>query len=116
MVRGVEMPDHFFVSYSRIDGSEPALRLADLLASGPPSFPVWLDKRDLRSGVPWDVQIVEALRRCQAVLFVMTADSVRDNSGCKHEWIRALKYKKPVIPLRFDSDAELPFRLEPRVR
>jgi len=44
----------------------------------------------------------------------MTPDGVKPNSMCKREWTRALKYKKPVIPLRFDGDAELPFRLDPR--
>src|SRR5262249_30505627 len=48
------------------------------------------------------------------VLFVMTADSVQDYSVAKSEWVWALKYKKPVIPLRFDADAELPFRLGSR--
>jgi tetratricopeptide (TPR) repeat protein len=47
-------------------------------------------------------------------LFVVTADSVQDYSATKPEWGRALKYKKPVIPLRFDADAELPLRLESR--
>lgn len=44
----------------------------------------------------------------------MTKDSVSPNSECKREWTRALKYNKPIIPLLFDKDAELPFRLEPR--
>ena len=45
----------------------------------------------------------------------MTNDSVDPNCPCTQEWIRALKYKKPIIPLMVHSDAELPFRLEPRV-
>jgi tetratricopeptide (TPR) repeat protein len=111
---GAGMPDHCFVSYSRIDAAKDALWLADTLAEGQPRFPVWVDKRDLRPGTSWDTQVVEAIRTCRAMLFVMTTDSVRDNSACKPEWIRALKYKKPLIPLRFHRDAELPFRLEPR--
>jgi TIR domain-containing protein len=45
---------------------------------------------------------------------VMTQDSVKDTSVCKREWVRALKYKKPIIPLLVDPAAELPFQLEPR--
>jgi len=62
----------------------------------------------------WDEQIGEAIRTCDSLLFVMTRDSVKPNSVCKREWTLALKCNKPVIPLRVELDAELPFRLEPR--
>jgi tetratricopeptide (TPR) repeat protein len=104
----------YFISYSRADGEALALELADQLAAGPPSIDVWLDRRRLQPGVDWDEQLVEALRSCEGVLFVMTSDSVSPKSECKREWTRALKYKKPVIPLLFEADAELPYRLEPR--
>jgi tetratricopeptide (TPR) repeat protein len=108
------VPGHYFLSYSAVDAPELALRLADALVAGPPSFPVWLDRRQLRPGEDWDEQIVEAIRTCRGVLLVMTTDSVKPNSVCKHEWVRALKYKKPTLPLRFHADAELPFRLGSR--
>ena len=103
-----------FVCYSGVDGRNHGMRLADALIAGPPPFPVWLDKRRIQPGQDWDVQIDAALRTCRAVLFVMTVDSVRDESVCKNEWVRALSYKKPVIPLLFDADALLPFRLNSR--
>ena len=90
------------------------LSLADRLAAGPPSYRLWVDRRELRAGDDWDEQLVEAIRVCRGLLFVMTADSVRAGSVCKDEWVRALKYKKPVIPLRLDAGAELPFRLGSR--
>ena len=37
-----------------------------------------------------------------------------DESGCKLELVRGLRYKKPVIPLRLSAAAELPFRLGSR--
>lgn len=45
------------------------------------------------------------------MLFVVSQDSVHPESVCKNEWVRALKCKKPVIPLLLDPDAELPFSL-----
>jgi hypothetical protein len=44
----------------------------------------------------------------------MTRDSADPDCECTQEWTRALKYKKPIIPLLFDDAAELPYRLEPR--
>lgn len=105
---------HLFISYSTLDSTELALKLADELSAGPPEIPVWLDKRDIRPGEHWDEQIVEAIRGAKALLFLMTKDSVQPLSGCKDEWDRALRYKKPILPLLFDLDAEVPFRLGSR--
>jgi len=108
------MAEHFFISYSAMDGLDFSLLLATELAAGPPAIPVWIDKRNLRPGEDWDEQIVEAIRTCKGVLFVMTQDSVHPLSVCKDEWVRALRYKKPIIPLLASRGAELPFRLGSR--
>jgi len=44
----------------------------------------------------------------------MTRDSVEDTSICKMEWTQALKYKKPIVPIRVHPDINLPFRLNSR--
>jgi tetratricopeptide (TPR) repeat protein len=105
---------HVFISYSSVDGIDFALQLADELISGSPAIRVWIDKRDLRPGEAWDEQLVEAIRTCKGILFIMTRDSVDPRSGCTNEWARALKYKKPIIPLQLHPEADLPYRLEPR--
>ena len=106
--------DSFVISYSRVDGSAFAVKLADELAAGPPAIPVWLDQRFIRPGEDWDEQLQEAIKTCKGLIFVMSVDSVRPDSVCKNEWVGALKYKKPVIPLLLHQDADLPFRLGSR--
>ena len=87
-----------FLSYSSVDGDEFATKLADALADGVPPVRVWGDWRDLRPGENWHEQIVEAIRECDTLLFVMTRDSVRADSVCTQEWIRARRYKSPSYP------------------
>ena len=108
------MDGHYFVSYSRVDGAQFAGRLYNQLVGGRPSYPVWLDTADAQPGADWDAQIAEAIQTCRGLLFVMSTDSVQEHSLCKSEWVWALKYKKPVIPLRADRGGELPFRLSSR--
>jgi tetratricopeptide (TPR) repeat protein len=108
------MDGHYFVSYSRVDGAQFAGRLYNQLVGGQPSYPAWLDTQDAQPGTDWDEQIAEAIQTCRGLLFVVTADSVQEHSVCKSEWVWALKYKKPVIPLRADPGGELPFRLSSR--
>ena len=80
---GESVDGPYFISYSRVDAEEFARRLADQLVAGPPSYPVWLDARDLQPGGDWDTQIRDALQACGGVLFVMTADGVQDHSVTK---------------------------------
>ncbi|HEY3571678.1 MAG TPA: toll/interleukin-1 receptor domain-containing protein [Thermoanaerobaculia bacterium] len=107
------MPRHF-ISYSAVDAADFALRLAHELVEGPPHLRVWLDRRDMKPGLDWDEQISQAIKKCASLLFVMSRDSVTPGSVCKREWTLALRHNKPVIPLLFHREAELPFLLEPR--
>lgn len=104
----------YFISYSPSASLEFALRLCDDLVGGSPSFDTWMDKRDLRPGVDWDKQVPEAISACDGLIFVMTPDSVEDQSVCKPEWGRALKYKKAIVPLKCHAEVEAPFRLSSR--
>jgi tetratricopeptide (TPR) repeat protein len=107
------MSGYHFLCYSPADAKEFAEKLYDTLMAGPPPVELWMDVHDERPG-DWEPQIVEALGGCKSLIFLMTPDSVDDLSKCKNEWTRALKYKKPIIPLLLQSDAEIPFRLGSR--
>ncbi len=108
------MTDHHFISYSSVDAFDFSFKLYNSLVGGQPSFPAWRDKDKIKPGRDWDVQILEAIKICKSMVFVMTKDSVMDESVCKNEWTKALSYKKPVIPVLLDKDAEMPFGLGSR--
>jgi TIR domain len=108
------VPNHHFISYSRSEAKDFALRLGDDLAIGDPPVHAWLDCQDIPAGVDWDEAIAEAIKTCETLIFIMTPDSVRPNSECKNEWVCALRYKKAVVPLLLNASAEAPFRLYSR--
>ena len=96
-----------FFSYSRVDGSAFALRLAvDLKKKG---FDVWIDQQDIRAGLDWDTEIQRALENCDCVLFLETEKSVV-SENVLDEVYYALEQHKKVIPLIF-VDSRTPFRL-----
>ena len=52
---------------------------------------------------------IRAIRTCDSLIFIMTPDTVEDQSVCKNEWTWALKYKKPIVPVKWHPDAGLRF-------
>ncbi|HAE59867.1 MAG TPA: hypothetical protein DCG54_10285 [Anaerolineae bacterium] len=102
-----------FISYSNGDADDFGPQLADELEGGHPYIDTWLDKRNILPGHTWDEKVPEAIKTCKCLLFVMTKDSVADNSICAEELDWALRYKKPILILRLQS-VESPFRLGKR--
>lgn len=108
------MTERCFIAHSSTDARGLAARLADALQDGQPSIPVWLDQRNIRRGIDFDLQINDALKACRLVLYLMTPDSIIPTSICWEECSRALSYKKTVIPLLMKENVPTPSRLKDR--
>jgi TIR domain/YARHG domain len=67
------MSGRTFVSYSRQD-ADFALRLGkDLRDAG---VDLWIDQLDIPPGRPWDREVEDALKRCEVLIVILSADSV----------------------------------------
>jgi tetratricopeptide (TPR) repeat protein len=108
-----EQPTKYLViSYSRSDGKSYALRLQEALASDQSDYGTWLDKSGILPTTTWEAEIEEAIDNCHALLYLMTQESVKHHSFCRNEVLRALKHRKPVIPLLFYPNLEVPVSLQ----
>jgi hypothetical protein len=66
---------NLFVSYGRRDAAEFVDKLAvDLRRAG---FTVWRDTVDVRTSFAWDEQTAEAIKKCDAMIAILTPSSVR---------------------------------------
>lgn len=97
-----------FFSYSRVDGSAFAQKLAiDLKKEG---FDVWIDQEDIRAGAEWDMEIEKALESCDCLLFLESEKSVMSNNVLDEVYY-ALEHRKKVIPVII-HDSKTPYRLQ----
>jgi len=97
-----------FFSYSRVDGADFSLRLAqDLKNAG---FNVWIDQQDIRAGTEWDLEIEKALGTCDCLLFIESEKSVVSNNVLDEVYY-ALDHQKRVIPVIY-HDSKTPYRLQ----
>ncbi|MCA9912697.1 MAG: toll/interleukin-1 receptor domain-containing protein, partial [Anaerolineae bacterium] len=70
---------NIFISYSRKDSKELALRLRDdLQATG---FSVWLDLSEISGGSTWTRDIQNAIEHCHVALLLLSPGE-RDSHWC----------------------------------
>jgi WD40 repeat protein len=102
-------PERVFISYSRRDAANLALRLRDdLIKAG---YHAWLDAAQIAGGTSWTREIEEALDRCTVLLALLTEASYRSEC-CRAEQLHALRRGKRVIPVVAQADVKRPLHLE----
>ncbi|MBB2925389.1 toll/interleukin-1 receptor domain-containing protein [Cellulomonas cellasea] len=96
-----------FESYSRTDADVAGRLAADLTDAG---FEVWRDQR-LAGGVVWWEAILEQIRLADALVLVLSEQSV-DSVPCAREVAYAVALGKPVLPVRVNPQTS-PRRVPP---
>ena len=95
-----------FFSYSRSD-QDFAFKLADDLRKN--NIDIWFDQYDIPSGALWDVEIENALSKCDTFIVIISNHSVK-SKNVLDEISYAIEENKKVIPIKI-SDCEIPFRI-----
>jgi WD40 repeat protein len=70
-----------------------------------------MDTRDIAAGATWSKELEQALDYCDVTLALLTHGSYISEI-CRAEQLRALRLGKCVIPLRCQSNTEIPLHLE----
>lgn len=98
-----------FISYGRSDSRELAIRLRDDLRRI--GYSVWLDLSEIAGGASWSEDIERAIEHCDVALVLMSKASY-DSQWCRAEQLRAIRKGKRIVPLRVQTDTEIPLHLE----
>ena len=104
-------PGRIFISYAHRDGAELAQRLQTDLANE--GFDAWLDTQRLQGGDVWSLEIAQAIDRAHVVVALLSAGSYASDI-CRAEQSRALEKGKCVVPLRVQTDCDIPLQLQTR--
>jgi hypothetical protein len=86
-----------FISYSRKDDAFAEVLRAALLKRG---FEAFLDKEDILPGEDWRARLEGLIVAADAVVFVLSPDSV-SSQHCAWEVDRTCELKKILVPIRW---------------
>jgi len=100
-----------FTSYSRRNASQVkdlVNKLQERLVDN--QVKLWIDVNELPVGQPWDENVEEALTKSDAMLLMISNDSVQSRH-VRDEWYYFLDEDKLVIPVLLEEDCSMPARL-----
>ncbi len=92
-----------FIGYAR-ENKQQALEIAEILRYG--NYQPWIDE-DLVPGKQWKPQLLEAIKKCDLFLCVMSPDWLR-SEWCQWEFKQAIRLGKPIIPVHIAEMDNLP--------
>ncbi len=96
-----------FISYSRKDdvfARKLATSLSDLGAD------IWIDVKNIPAGMKWQNAIDQGLRLCEAMIVIITPDSMASNN-VEDEWQFFRSEKKLIIPILLKPTSQIPYQL-----
>jgi hypothetical protein len=92
-----------FISYARVDIYLIKQLVGILYAGG---HEPWFDHR-LIPGQDWKAQLIGGIELSDAFVYALTPESVA-SQWCQWEFARAIEQGKPIIPVMFQSNTQLP--------
>jgi len=95
---------HIFISYSHKD-KEYVHKFAKALQEM--DFDVWIDDR-IDYGTRWPLVIEDAIDTCESFILVASRNS-HESKWVQHEFARAQRLEKKILPLLLDGEAWLSF-------
>ena len=95
-----------FISHSTKD-TEFARQIAQALIEV--GISVWIDVADIPAGMKWSTAIQNGLKECDAMIVILSPDSMASNN-VEDEWQYYLDKGKKVFPVRW-RPAEVHFQL-----
>lgn len=96
-----------FICHSSTDDEFVNALAAALLEQGP--ITCWVDHHSIDPGQDWDVTIEKALEKADALIVVLSKESV-ESTNARAEWSYYLDKRKPIFPIRVEP-CEVPYRL-----
>lgn len=103
------MPSNaIFISYSR-QNSDFVSKLIRLLSHA--SIKVWHDRDKIIGGDPWDKSVQEAIEQADAMILVLSKDSMASDI-VRAEYTYALDHNTKVIPIKIE-ECKIDLRLHP---
>lgn len=93
-----------FISYAHMDKHILVVPLAETLKDG--GYEVWFD-HELVPGRDWREQLLEEIERSSAFVYAMTPESVT-SEYCLWELKEATKLQKPIIPVKLQTNTNIP--------
>ncbi len=100
---------HLFICYAHTE-KQFVKELSDILQTL--DYSPWYDK-DILAGQNWETRLFDEIDKCDAFIYVLSPESI-SSKWCRKEFNRALKQRKPVIPLLLQTT--LDFKDSPQLK
>ncbi len=99
---------YIFISYAHKNMLTAQIITQNLIQTG---VPIWMDRMKLIGGSAWLNEIQKGIENAQAVLLIVTPDSMKSKT-VQQEYAYAIQLGKPIIPVLAKNTSNIPDELK----